>query len=181
MTRSGISQGETVCRVTATRIPITRMTGSAIRNIRTLIQNPSRTAGNASVAWCQSKNVAWTRGQPGEEVTRTPTKPIAMTVTAVAVSPRRRRIRRSDALAFQLVAGSATSRSLQHRYVDHVREPVLLKLFECAVRLERAERLIDARQQLAALLRSASRTPRANRLDANWPVIVPCGISTAVM
>ena len=44
--------------------PITRMIGSAIRNIFTLIQKPSTIAGSDSLAWKPSKKVSCTRGQP---------------------------------------------------------------------------------------------------------------------
>ncbi len=49
------------------------MKTSAIRNILTFSQRASQMSGSASLASGQLKNSAFTLGQPGEPVTKTPT------------------------------------------------------------------------------------------------------------
>ena len=156
------------------------MTGSAIRNIRTLTQNPSRTAGNDAFAWCQLKNVSCTRGQPGEETTRTPSRPSATTVTAVAVSPRCRRIRRAT-----LSRSSWRALGDQSLTSARVRRP--RPRARSAGSCSRVPS--DSSVPRASLTQGSSLLPfsisRPNSSGApvasNCPVIVPCGISTAVM
>ena len=66
MPRSGTSNGDRELRASAIARPITRISGSAIRNIFTLIQKPSTIAGSDSRAWNPSKKISRTRGHPGD-------------------------------------------------------------------------------------------------------------------
>ena len=151
-----------------------------------MIQKPSRIVGNASRAWCQEKNVSFTRGQPGELPTTTTSSPsvtrVASSETAAGagVEPAAHRLPLELPRTRGPVShGSRTSLELGD--VDHVREPLLLDLVELAGLLERGQCLVDARDELAPLLESIPNSSWSPEVGWNWPTIVAFGISTAVM
>ena len=62
-----------------------RIKTSAVKKIRTLTRNARAIAGNASAKTSASKNVDWTRGQPGEFTMTRPTTASTTIVLAVAM------------------------------------------------------------------------------------------------
>ena len=75
---------------------------SQIRNSFTLSQKPSRIAGKVSFAICQSKNVAFTVAQPGDDTTTAPTTAKTATVRTVAQQDRAGVDRPSDPASLEL-------------------------------------------------------------------------------
>ena len=138
--------------------PSSRISGSATRNSRTLSQNARAIAGKRRLRVVPGRRTSPARAaSPGEVRRRRAEQPEhhdggdASRPASSRASSRRRTASPLDA-AGRSASSRAQSRSLKHGYVDHVGQPLLLDVGQRAGLLQRGERLVDAGDQLAALL-----------------------------
>src|SRR5436190_19261078 len=130
-----------------------------MQKMRTFSRNACATSGNDSVKSCRSKNALRTAGQPAELTIARTTIAANTTVLATAIpifraSPPWREPRIFERRAVRPVSASTLTRPgslLEDGRVRLVRQPLRLDLLERAVALERGERLVQARRQLAPL------------------------------
>src|SRR5689334_18516999 len=137
-----------------------RMKNAATRKMPMLTRRPANTLGSASSNFPESKNVRWSVGQPGALTMIQMTTPNTTRVLIVATStatPRDRQGERRGAIGAGPVGSAVTTAppchgSLQDGESFSAADVHVVDGLERAVGLDDRDRLVDARDECAALL-----------------------------